>query len=116
MPIGNLGDFGMNHQRYWDPDYWCGNGPRPWPWPKFIDVEWIIQHPRLPKGCFGDLKYVQRVVSEKEVEQFLKDGWLFNAQLKSGAVIMEKYIDVAKIAADAIEAAIAQERGITVKR
>jgi len=49
--------------------------------------------------------FVQRVVPEKEISKLLEAGWVFNVQLQSGNIIMEKAVDVGSITKDVIEQA-----------
>jgi hypothetical protein len=60
---------------YCDDDWWCGNGPRPWPRRVFEKVNQVL-------------------VKDAEVSGLLAQGYVFKAQLSSGLVVLEKSVSV----------------------
>jgi hypothetical protein len=50
----------------------------PWVWPRIrVAIEGIRQ---------------QDIISEQEVQRYLRDGWKFVSELKSGRIIVERFI------------------------
>lgn len=68
----------------------------PWVWPRIrVALERIRQ---------------QEIINEREAERFLKDGWRFVSELKSGRIIVERFFSPDEVAEAGIKALRGKQR------